>query len=520
MLTAVKSNPARRQTARGFSIPAPVGGLNARDPLTAMKPTDAVMLENMFPEANYVALRRGYASHGTGLGSGVVETLMTYHAINGSEKLFGAANHAIYDCTSAGAASSVYSTSITSNRWQWFDFSTTADLFILAFNGSDPPLKYNTASTWTVNAITSASISSVNNLIGGCSHKERVWLIEKNTLNLWYLASGAIAGTATKFPLTGVFTLGGSIMAIGTLSLDAGDGLDDLFVAVTSNGEMAVYSGTSPTSANTWALVGVYRINEPLGYRAMTKFGGDLFVLTTGGVISVQQAMANDRSQQDKVAITAKIQDLFNADARLYRDNFGWQAIVYPKARQSIFNVPVSVGVSQRQWVQNTIQGGWCKFTNMNANCWGILNEELYFGGNGGVVFKADTGYQDGGGAINWDMKTAFQYFGRGRQKFFKMVRPLIVATGAADIAIGINVDFENAAPTGTLSASLSGTGVWGSGSAWSSSLWGGFGFRIQEWNTVGKIGYTAAVRLKGQSNGVAVQVNGFDVIAEMGGLI
>lgn len=519
MLQAMKTNPARRQTARGYSLPASVGGLNARDPLTAMKESDALILENVFPDANYLALRRGYSSHATGLGSGVVETLMTYHALNGTEKLFGAANLAIYDCTSAGAASSVYSTSITSNRWQWFDFSTTAQLYILAFNGSDTPLKYD-GSNWGVNTIT-GSFSSSSDLIGGCSHKERVWLIEKNKLNAWYLASGAISSTATKFPLTGVFTLGGSLVALGTLSADTGAGIDDFFVAVTSNGEVAVYQGTSPTSANTWALVGVYRINEPLGYRCLTKFGGDLFILTTGGIISMQQALKFDRAQQDRVAVTAKIQDDFNDDARNYRDNFGWQGINYPKAHYMLFNVPVVAGSSQRQWVQNTNKGSWCAFTGLNANCWGILDEQLYFGGNAGVVYKADYGYQDAGGVINWDIKTAFSYFGGpGRLKHFRMIRPLIVSSGNLDIEIGVNVDFDNAAPTGTLSAASGNTGVWGSGSSWGTSLWGGVGLRIQEWNTVGGIGYAAAVRLKGQSNGVAMQINGFDVIYAPGGLI
>jgi len=517
MLQAMKTNPARRQTAGGFSIPAPVGGLNARDPLTSMKPEDALILDNVFPEANYVALRRGHSSHATGLGSGVVETLMTYHAPSGAEKLFGAANNAIYDCTAGSTATSSYSTSITSNRWQWFDFSTTTRLFILAFNGADTPLKYDTTSAWTTNTITASGLTS-SNIINGCGHKERVWLVEKNTMNAWYLASQAISGTATKLPLQGVFNLGGSLVACGTLSTDSGAGIDDFLVFVSSNGEAAVYSGTNP--ATDFSLVGVFRIGEPLGYRCLSRFAGDLIVLTTGGVVSMKQMLNFDRAQQDLVAITAKIQDKFNVDARLYRDNFGWQALIYPKARYGIFNVPVSVGQTQRQWIQNTITGRWCSFSALNANCWALLDEQLYFGGNAGVVYKADTGYQDAGGVINWEIKTAFSYCGsRGRNKFFKMLRPLILASGVPDISIGLNVDFDNETPTGTLSASAGTTGLWNSG-LWNTALWGGNGLRIQDWNTVGKIGYAATVCLKGQSNGISIQLNGFDVIAEPGGLI
>lgn len=518
MLQAMKTNPARRQTARGFSIPAPVGGLNARDPLTAMKPGDALILDNVFPEANYVALRRGYSSHATGVGASEVSTLFTYHAKDGSEKLFAAANLNIYDVTSAGVASSVYSTSITENRWQYINFSTTTRLFILAFNGADTPLKYDTTSSWTTLSIT-GSISSSANIINACGHKERVWLVERNTMNAWYLASQAISGAATKLPLQGVFNEGGSLVACGTLSMDAGAGIDDYLCFVTTNGEVAIYEGTNP--ASDFRLKGVWRINEPLGYRCLGRIGGDLIILTTGGVISLTKVLNLDRAQVERAAITAKIQDKFNADARNYRNNSGWQALIYPKGRYAVFNVPVVEGATQRQWIQNTITGGWCSFSGMNANCWALLDEHLYFGGNAGVVYKADTGYQDAGGVINWELKTAFSYFGStGRSKFFKMIRPLILASGVPDIEIGINVDFDNAQPTGTLAAGSSTIGIWGPGSSWGTSVWGGTGLQIQSWNTVGKIGYAGAVRMKGQSNGIAVQVNGFDVIAEPGGLI
>lgn len=46
--------------------PAPTGGWNTRDSLQSMPPQDAVKLENWFPEADRVAVRDGYTSHGTG----------------------------------------------------------------------------------------------------------------------------------------------------------------------------------------------------------------------------------------------------------------------------------------------------------------------------------------------------------------------------------------------------------------------------------------------------------------------
>ncbi len=510
MLTATRPNPQRQAVGRVKSIPSPVGGLNARDALADMKETDAVVLDNFFPEANYVSLRRGHSSYATGM-TQPVQTLMTYHALNGSEKLFAAANSAIWDVTVAGAASSSYSTSITSNKWQWINFSNSGNLYLLAVNGSDTPLKYD-GSSWATNSIT-GSVSSSANLINIFQHKERVWLVEKDTLDLWYLSSQAISGAATKFPLGGVFNNGGQIIAGGTLSFDAGAGIDDYLVAITDNGEAAVYSGTNPASASDWALVGVFEIGLPMGPRCLVKIGGDLVILTTKGAVPMSQMIKFDRAQADLVAITAKIQDLFNAAARNYKSNFGWQAMVYAKARYVIFNVPENEGVIQRQYVQNVTTGAWCRFTGMNANCWGILNDELYFGGNAGIVYKADTGTNDDGAQIPWDVKTAFTDCGSpGQNKMFTGLRPLLLTSGTATMMAGINVDFNTAAPTGTISANAGNTALWGSGH-WGVAKWGGLNLLVRKWLTVGGIGTNVAARLKGAALGISVQLNGFDVL-------
>lgn len=509
MLSPLRSNPQRVPVAAVHTIPAPVGGLNARDALADMPADDALVMDNLFPESNYVALRRGYASHGTGM-VGAVQTLLTYHALNGSEKLFAAANNAIWDATVAGAASSSYSTSITSNKWQWITFSNTAGLYILAVNGSDTPLKYD-GSSWATNSIT-GSVSSSANLINIFQHKERVWLVEKNTLNLWYLPSQAITGVATKLPLGGVFERGGQIVAGGTFSInDSGDGMDDVLVAVTDNGEAAVYMGTNP--ATDFALVGRYDVGDPMGARCLVKLGGDLIILTTSGAVPMRTMLREDRAKADEVAVTAKIQELFNSATRSYKANFGWQGFVYPKSRWAIFNVPEVEGTRVRQYIQNIIKGSWCRFTNMNGNCWGLLNDELYFGGAAGVVYKADTGTTDNAGQIEWDLKTAFNACGsKGQNKFFTGLRPLLLNTGTAALLAGINVDYNDTPPSGTIAASAGNIALWGSG-LWGSQNWGGFGLLVRKWLTVGQIGTTVAARLKGAASGISVQINGFDVL-------
>jgi len=50
----------QRNAASVASLPAPVGGWNARDSLANMDETDAVTLENYFPTVSSVVLRGGY----------------------------------------------------------------------------------------------------------------------------------------------------------------------------------------------------------------------------------------------------------------------------------------------------------------------------------------------------------------------------------------------------------------------------------------------------------------------------
>ena len=46
-----------------YTLPSPIGGLNARDSLDLMSETDAVVMDNYLPLDTKVALRRGYVRY-------------------------------------------------------------------------------------------------------------------------------------------------------------------------------------------------------------------------------------------------------------------------------------------------------------------------------------------------------------------------------------------------------------------------------------------------------------------------
>jgi len=513
-LVALRPNPSRTPVASSDSIPPPVGGLNARDELAKMDPRDALVLDNFFPEPSNVSIRKGYASHATGM-SGQIRTLMEYAGPT-SRKLFAAISTAIYNVTSSGAVGAAELSSLSSGDWQHVQIATTAGNFLVLANGADSVRNYD-GSSWTTPSITGVTSSD---LISVCVHKKRLWFVEKNTTNAWYLGTEAIAGAASKFALGAQFKAGGKLVAIGTWTRDAGAGPDDYAVFISSMGEAAIYAGTDPASGTTWEIVGVFKVGAPVGNRCLLNIGADLVIITINGAVSLATMVGLDQAQSGQAAITDKINKLFNTDARAHSSNFGWQGILYPKGNMGIFNVPTSTGVSQIQYVFNTITGSWCRFTGMNAGCWGLLSDNLYFGGNDGVVYLADSGYQDNGGGIIGSMKTAFNYFkSRGRIKAFKMVRPLLSSSGNPSFLMGLNTDFADSTPTDApTTAEITGS-LWGA-AVWGTDIWAGTTEISKDWQGVAGVGMCAAIRLNVTANGVSCAVNSFDILYETGGVL
>lgn len=494
-------------TARVVSIPPPVQGLNARDALASMDAADAITLDNWFPRGNDVVLRRGHQSHVTGL-PGNVESLMQYSS-GSTNKLFAASGTGIYDVTTPGAVGAAVVSGLTNARWQHVAKTTSGGTFLVCCNGADAMRAYD-GSTWTTPSITGVTSS---NIIGLASHKERLWLIEKDSATAYYLATKAIAGNSTAFPLGAVFRMGGKVKAIIPLSQDAGSGPDDFLAFVSDKGEVAIYQGTDPGTASEWALIGVFRVGAPIGDRAFLRVGGDAALITDDGVISLLQAINVDRAAANTATITDRIRELFASYVRSYRTNFGWQAISYPAGNWGLFNVPISATQSV-QLVMNTITGAWCRFTGQNAFSWSMLGNEIYFGGST-RVFRADVGGTDNGADIAADMKTAFQYFkDRGGLKRFLMLRPTFLSNGAPTPRITLDVDFGNKEPTGQPSFTVFGA-VWDT-AVWDVDVWAADGEQVtQQWIGVHALGRCAAVRMKMASQGATMAVSAFDVLME-----
>ena len=205
MRIATRRNVAKLPTALLETIPAPDEGWDAVSSLTDMDPRRAILLDNVTCRPGYVEFRRGHFLHGSGMG-GNVESLIVYRGA--LEKMYAAANGKIWDVTSSGVASSVV-TGMSNDRWQYINYSTTGGNYVLAVNGGDVPRQFD-GTTWTASTISGSGLTPAN-LIDVMAHKRRIYLIEKNTLQFWYLPVGSITGVAAKFDLGPIFTEGGTL---------------------------------------------------------------------------------------------------------------------------------------------------------------------------------------------------------------------------------------------------------------------------------------------------------------------
>jgi hypothetical protein len=502
----------KQAPTRTFNLPAPTGGINARDALTDMDEHDAVDLTNIFPEAGYCVLRKGNASWATGLG-GPIRSFLTWNGLDGTDKIFGGAGTSLFDVTASGAVGAAVITGLTNVDFQWTNIKTAAGAYLAAVNGADSMRAFD-GTSWSTPAITGATSSTFANV---CQFKERLWFSVANSLDLYYLGIQSVAGAATVFPLGAVFHRGGHVVGLGTFSNDSGEGPDDYFCIVSSNGEIAVYQGTDPSSATTWSLVGRFDVGPPIGRRCTIRWNGDLSILTQDGVISMQAALRFSRESEQKAAITGKIQTLFSTYASAYSGNFGWMLCTYPKARYLIVNVPTVENSAQIQLVMNTITGAWTRFVNLNGGCWGVANDLLYFGGNDGTVYQANDGFLDVMAPIPWEIQTSWQQVWGASNKRFTMVRPTLLVGVGISYAITVDVDFQITTPTGILAplANPFASMTWG----WTwPGTWGGQNIVDQRWQTVGSLGTWASVHILGSSNGGSLQCNAFELGAMRGG--
>jgi hypothetical protein len=317
--------------------------------------------------------------------------------------------------------------------------------------------------------------------------------------------------------------------------VDAGDGLDDLFVAVTTEGEAIVYAGIDPSDVATWQLKGVYFVGRPLGQRCLFKMASELFVITERGVYPMSRALSEGSVRRDSY-LTAKINNIFlrysNETTRAF---FGWQADLSTADNMLVINMPLK-GDYFNQLAMDLTTGGWCILKGWNSECWHFFDGHLYFSRTNdlgeGRIAKAFVGYldfpdpddEDIGMPIKAYISPSYTSYQRGvPQKHIKMFRPMFLSGAQFQYKVGVSSDAMVPFPLTTVIGEFpGGTSLWNN-ATWSTSyVWNGLANITKWWHSVDNYpGSYMSLYLEVENTGKSsVKLLGIDYLLGTGSVI
>lgn len=516
----------KSRLAKHTSFPAPVGGWianinlatpNARRP-DGSKVNGAVMLENWFPTATGIRMRRGSERHAIiGTDGDPVTALFSY--VNGSNRTMFAANaNAIYDVTTttysddqflvdddgnflvdgdgnflirSGSPESEVE-SLGGGAWSFVQFATSGGVFLRGVNGVDTPLVYDGTTWGTTPAITGVTPTTLSYV---WAYKSRLFFVQRDTLDIWYLPVDSIGGAAVKFPLGAVFGRGGSILFGSSWSLDTGSGLSEQCAIFTTEGEVAVYQGSNPADADDWTLVNTYRIGKPRGPKAWIRGGGDIVVASDIGFVPLSQAIQRDYAALSPAAVSYPIEEEWN-HAVQNRAALTWQCIVWPTKQMVAVALPPTAGQPDQMLVTNARTGAWANYTGWGATCLEVFGDRMFFGTDDGRIIEAEVTGADG---VTPYTATCIPLFDPLKTpaslKTGLQARTVFRAPGSVNAKLSLQKDYSISLPsvpddTNTPTGSEWGTGLWGS-AVWGASI----ELRTdQKWRSVSGSGYALSV--------------------------
>lgn len=574
--------PQRAAVLQG-TLPAPVGGLNTIDPGFAMPETDSPLLWNFIGAENGVRSRLGWKEWATGLGGPVrsIAPFLGSDKLGTADRLFAATAAGLWDVSAStttpahvvtypiitgGAGDAISCVSVNfsgghfllladeENGYYVYSEATGAWTKVVAAASAawaagavygagayvqSGGLTYHTTAGGTAGATAPAGTGTGINdggvvwdyapSIDGLDPasicfvmvwKARVWLVERNSGNAYWLDVGAMFGTAHPQPFGSQFTHGGDLRGLYSWTGDGGSGPDDRLVVISGGGDVVIYEGTDPAFANSFGIVGRFYVGGvPAGRRLATSHAGDLLILSSIGIVPVSRLGRGSPDSDRTQYATYKIGNLFNRLMAEFRDVRGWSMTVHPEDATLLLAVPQADDADTTQLAMDLQRRAWAQYRGLpllSMDAWG---GQLYFGTVDGRVC-VNTGYIDGvllsdpGAFLPIDCSglTRFSNLGTGAQKQIMMIRPTIISEGGAvpsSFAARYRYDLSEA-PIPIATAATSGTSTWDV-AKWDEGKWAGA--YVTQQRTVGATGMgpdaAVAFRLLATSRTVLV---GFDL--------
>lgn len=456
-----RASEQRVARTRTDTFLAPASGWVQSGNLISAKSDQAEVLDNFIVTAQGARLRGGKQSIGD-LGAAAVR-LFTFQS-GTNEVLLGSTSADIFDVNDI--AGGTLKTGTTSGDWSTTQISTAGGQFLVGVNGADTGFTYN-GTTFSDLALTGVSEDALSQT---WLFKERVFFVEKDTQSAWYLPVKSIGGTVVELDLGSIFRRGGNLLFGATWSLDSGAGLDDVCLFFSDVGEIAVFEGTDPSSASTWALVGVYDIGKPVNKHAFFKAGGDLAVITQDGIVPVSAAVRKDRAALQLDAISYPIEDAWKGAILNSSASFPVSATLWQSGTLLLVGTGQTVGGKAVSFAANARTGGWSRITGWDVQCSAVYDDRLYFGSENGNVYLADSTGTDDGDQYTGVYVPKFKY--ADQMNSVNSVGVTYKSTQRLDFDLLAFADYNVTEITPPSVSSFEEYDVWGTG-VWGTFVWG-----------------------------------------------
>lgn len=500
MRTPTQKRRPRKVNAKSWPVAVAgwIANQNIAQP-TADAPQGAYIYENILPTATGGEIRRGSDLYATmpSTTDKPVTSLFSYKNGN-AQSLFAANETEIADIT--GAPIDVL-TGQTGGDWSVVQFvNANGSAFLRGVNGSDTPFVYDGVNFITTPALTFASGVTVTpeQLSRVWAYKNRLFFIQKDSMDAWYLPVNTIGGELVHLPLAGAFSRGGSLLFGSRWSIESGDGPNEYCVFVSTEGEAAVFAGLNPADPDDWNRIGVYRIGKPMGPKAFFQGGGDLIISTSIGKVPLSQAMQRDFTALSSSAISYNIETAWNAVVE-ERDSMPWHCEIWTEKQIAIVSLPTLPGTTPQMFVVNTRTAAWSNWTGWDGYCLEVFNGRLFFGSSNGRIIEGYTTGADQGMPYTCTYLPLFEDLGNPLTlKIAKMARPVLRTAVAIDTSISIQTDYIINFPAVPNASVLGGEAVWGA-AVWGASVWGAGRVKEiqQEWDSASGEGCAIAPALR-----------------------
>lgn len=535
----------QQQNLNGTRVPAPNRGVDNRMPYGEMGFNNSIYSYNIIPSENGMLVRKGYSEHCTDVTNGGnlgIKTLMKFNSASdpSSDRIFAVNNEGIWNVTSYDTAPTLMFTFVTdvtaeSGHGNYIQYKDAAGAEYLFYADSRNGLftYAESSDTWVqTTGITGVSAADIDFVT---VHKQRIWLVERDSDVGWYLPVAAIAGSATAFYFGDKFKKGGGkLSTLINWSVDGGAGLDDYLIAVSSGGDVLPYQGTDP-SGSDWNLKGSYYIGQtPKGKQYFDEYEGEVYILSAFGLVSATQLLrGTDVSGQNPDGLSYPIADTIRQYIKQTIDEYGWQVKFVAGEGILVISSPRSTtNLQYIQYVMNISVRGWGFWRTVPIACMEEVGSLTWFGTEDGRVIRmnttrdnvlldsADPNYL--GVRIPFSLLTGHSDMGSpAKFKRGAFARPDFLAQTAPNFQTRIYYDYY----TGERGFSIppyfqdSLYGLWDS-AIWDASLWGpDYPENISQLQGQTGIGRVLAIALRGEAVDETRLVS-FDVMWDVGGMI